>query len=256
LCASPTDALNEHPPLHTLTPVLAGHYATALIAQQRTKTSAILYFLIACQFPDFLWLGFHYLGLEHTEPTDAFALTLDTMHVEMMYSHDVLPTLLWMAVVAGIGTALYRNWKVGAVGAGLLGVHAVTDFFVGFPHGVFGPDSPRVGLGLYETAPYVAVTLELLFTVAVLVWFFRTDARAGIAYARTSLVLFAAVFGGGIAFMYLVASTTLAELLGLGAVDVGFGTAIPTLILTYVAMTFALSKAMRARKSMAPPAQT
>jgi len=72
----------------------------------------------------------------------------------------------------------------------------------------------------------------------------------------TFMVLFAAVFGGGIAFMYLVASTSLADLLGLGAVDVGFGTAIPTLILTYVAMTFALSKAMRARKSTAPPAHT
>ena len=46
--------------------MLAGHYATALVAYQKYPKGTLLYFLIASQLQDLLWFTFHYLGLERT----------------------------------------------------------------------------------------------------------------------------------------------------------------------------------------------
>ena len=79
--------------------MLAGHFTTALIAKQKFPKGTLLYFLIISQLQDFLWFLFHYLGLEPTNPTDAFDATLSNMVVDMLYSHDLLPQLFWLAVV-------------------------------------------------------------------------------------------------------------------------------------------------------------
>ncbi len=48
--------------------MLAGHYATALIAHQKSPKGTLLYFLIASQLQDLAWFTLHYLGLEPTKP--------------------------------------------------------------------------------------------------------------------------------------------------------------------------------------------
>ena len=83
--------------------MLAGHYATALVAKQKAPKGALFYYLIASQLPDLLWLLFHYLGLEPTGPDDVFDVSLDRLVVDMIYSHDVLPILVWTGLAAGVG---------------------------------------------------------------------------------------------------------------------------------------------------------
>ncbi|MDG1393839.1 MAG: FISUMP domain-containing protein [Flavobacteriaceae bacterium] len=73
--------------------MIAGHFTTALIAKQKFPKGTLLYFLIISQLQDFLWFTFHYLGLEPTNPSDAFDATLNNMAVDMLYSHDLLPQL-------------------------------------------------------------------------------------------------------------------------------------------------------------------
>ncbi len=83
--------------------MLAGHFTTALIARQKFPKGTLLYFLIISQLQDFLWFTFHYISLEPTYPTDAFDATLSNMVVDMLYSHDLLPQLFWLAIVFVIG---------------------------------------------------------------------------------------------------------------------------------------------------------
>lgn len=53
--------------------MIAGHLATAYIAKQKAPTGHIAFYLVASQLLDLLWLLFHYLGLEPTEPDNFYA---------------------------------------------------------------------------------------------------------------------------------------------------------------------------------------
>ena len=109
--------------------MIAGHMTTALIAKQKFPKGALLYFLIISQLQDLLWFTFHYLGLEPTYPSDAFDATLSNMVVDMLYSHDLLPQLFWLAIVCLLGKLLFKSTKIGLVSVALVSIHFILDFF-------------------------------------------------------------------------------------------------------------------------------
>ncbi|MGB6035405.1 MAG: hypothetical protein WBG42_03995, partial [Cryomorphaceae bacterium] len=145
--------------------MLAGHFSTALIAHQKIpKKGALLFFLIASQLQDLLWLSFHYLGLEPTVPADLLDVTLMNITVDMVYSHDLLPQLVWMALVFIVGRLLFKQNSVALAGALLVLGHYLLDMLSGYPHHVFGEESHQVGLGLYYSNVYLAILIEAVFT--------------------------------------------------------------------------------------------
>jgi hypothetical protein len=214
--------------------MLAGHYATALVARQKVPAGALAYYLIASQLPDLLWLVFHYLGLEPTEPDNPMLVSLDTFAVDMTYSHDLLPMLLWIAVAGVAGRLLFGDWRVGGTGALLVFVHEAVDLLAGFPHHVFGPESLAVGTGLYHSSPYLAVAIEALFSAAMLAWVWRNDRQAGIRRNRRTLIAWAAVFFGGAAFLALNADLSIVEMTGLEPIAALSGLVMPVMIATYL----------------------
>ena len=236
--------------------MLAGHYATALVAKQKAPSGALLYYLIASQLPDLLWLIFHYLGLEPTQPHDVFDARLDQFAVDMIYSHDVLPILFWTVATAGVGYLIFKQRRVAVFGALLVLVHAVSDYIGGFPHHVFGPESAAVGTGWYYTAPYLAVTFEAVYCLFFLAWFFYNDAKAGVTRSTGQKATIVGVFVFGVAFMYSVAKTSYRELFDIPPMDVPFNTVVPTMILTYVPMIIIIMIAMRGPKRGQPAAAT
>ena len=136
--------------------MLAGHYTTALIAHQKFPKGTLLYFLIASQLQDLLWFTFHYLGLEHTGPSDVFNATLSNMTVDMLYSHDLIPQLCWIFIIFLIGKLLFKDTKIGLAGAALVVGHFVLDFFSGHPHHIFGLEHVCFSTNLLEQF-YVAL---------------------------------------------------------------------------------------------------
>ena len=128
--------------------MLAGHFTTALIAKQKFPKGTLLYFLIISQLQDFLWFAFHYLGLEPTNPSDALDATLSNMMVDMLYSHDLIPQLLWLIIVFVLGKLLFKNTKIGLVSMALVSIHFGLDFFSGHMHHLFGADTLETGQGV------------------------------------------------------------------------------------------------------------
>lgn len=220
--------------------MFAGHYATALVAKQKAPRGHIAYFLVASQLPDLLWLGFDLVGLESSHPDHPMLVSLDTMQVDMTYSHDVLPMLGWIALTVLIGRAAFGAWRPGLIGGALVALHAVTDYVGGFPHYVFGPETHAVGTGLYHSSPYVAVALEAGFTAAMILWVLRTDAKRGVRRSRATYLTWAAVFGGGVAFMFSSADLTMVELTGMEPVESIAGAAGLVLGVGYLASLGAL----------------
>lgn len=221
--------------------MLAGHFITALIAKQKYPKGALLYFLILSQLQDLLWFTFHYLGLETTTPSDAFDATLSNMAVDMLYSHDLVPLLFWLAIVFIIGKLAFKSTQVGIVSMFLIGIHFVLDFFSGHMHHVFGAGTTEAGLGLYAASPYIAILIEALFSAVALWYFFTEETKKGITRTTSNKIAIIAAFGYGLIFMLLIATRSFRELLGIPEFDLGFNTNMPTLILTYAAMLYCLN---------------
>jgi hypothetical protein len=221
--------------------MLAGHFTTALIAKNKFAKGTLLYFLIISQLQDFLWFLFHYLGLEPTHPSDAFDATLSNMMVDMIYSHDLLPQLFWLAIVFLIGILLFKSTKIGLVSMALVSIHFILDFFSGHMHHIFGADTMEAGLGLYASNPYLAIFIEALFIISALWYFSRQEAKKGIIRTTKNRIAIISVFSYGIVFMLLIATKSFRELFGIPKFDLGFNTNMPTLIFTYVAMLYCLN---------------
>ena len=221
--------------------MLAGHFTTALIAKQKFPKGTLLYFLIISQLQDFLWFAFHYLGLEPTNPSDALDATLSNMMVDMLYSHDLIPQLLWLIIVFVLGKLLFKNTKIGLVSMALVSIHFGLDFFSGHMHHLFGADTLETGLGLYASNPYLAILIEAVFSVVTLWYFFKEETKKGIFRTTKNKIAIISVFAYGIIFVLLIAIKSFRELFDIPEFDLGFNSIIPTLIFTYGAMLYCLN---------------
>lgn len=221
--------------------MLAGHFTTALLANQKFPKRSLFYFLILSQLQDVLWFTFHYLGLEATFPTDALDATLSNMAVDMLYSHDLIPQLFWLVIVFIIGKFLFKSTIIGIVSMVLIALHFVLDFFSGHLHHLFGADTMEAGLGLYATSPYLAILIEALFSTGALWYFFNEETKKGIVRTAKNKLAIMSIFGYGIIFMLLIAKRSFRTLFSIPEFDLGLNTNMPTLILTYGAMLYCLN---------------
>ncbi len=220
--------------------MIAGHFATAFVAKQKAPRGHIAFYLVASQLLDLLWLVFHYLGIEPTQPENFMHVSLDSLQVDMTYSHDVIPVLGWTALTILFGRLVFKSWRPGWAGGILVLVHALTDYVGAYSHHLFGPDTLNVTTGLYYIAPYLAVTIEAVFLIAVMTWVLKLEKIAGIRRSRATWMTWIAVFGGGTTLMYLSADLSLAELTGWNDVAWMSGTTVPVLAVLYLSMIGAL----------------
>ncbi len=221
--------------------MLAGHYSTALVAYQKYPKGTLLYFLIISQLQDLLWFTFHYLGLEPTGPSDVFSATLSNFTVDMVYSHDLLPLILWITVAFLLGKLIFGDSKIGLVGAALILGHFILDFFSGHPHHIFGEETHLVGLGLYASNVYLAIAIEAVTCVVILWYFFTQEVKNGVKRTSKNKASIIALFVFGIVFMLTIATTSFREWFNIPEFNLGFNSNVPTLIITYVGMILYLN---------------
>ncbi len=220
--------------------MLVGHFSTALVANQKVPAGSLLFFLVISQLQDILWTLLHYLGLEVTTPTDVLDTTLQGMTVDMLYSHDLMPQIFWMAVAFLLGKLLFKSNKVGVTAAIVVFGHFVLDLVSGHPHHVFGADSIDISLGLYASNAYLAVGIEAVFTAVVMAYFFSQESKNGIQRTGINRKSIIALFIFGIVFMLFIATTSVRDWFGIPAFDLGFATTMPNLIFTYAAILLCL----------------
>lgn len=226
--------------------MLAGHYATALIAKQKAPKGGLIFFLIVSQLPDLLWLIFHFLGLEHTEPTNLLDVSLSKLTVQMIYSHDVLPTIAWAGICYLLGLLIFKNQKVALLSATLIIFHALTDYLAGYPHNIFGAGSMKIGTGLYYSYPYLSVLFEFVFSLITLLWFFATERKNNVQRSTRSRNWIIGIFTFNIIFMVSIADLSIKELMAKMGIEFsaepGFQTTIPILFIVYISYIYFINK--------------
>ena len=75
---------------------------------------------------------------------------------------------------------------------------------------------------------------------AALTYYFRAEAKAGIVRTGKNRAAIIGVFVYGIVFMVSIATVSFRDLFGLPVLNFAFNTTVPTIMITYIAMTAVL----------------
>lgn len=143
------------------------HAATALLVKRRFPSVSMVPILIAVQAMELAWVALNYLGVERTTTESAVRSVADIHLAYMPYSHSVGTALVaalaaWLVIEKG-----FRRAALGrAVGLGIMS-HLILDLLT---HGRDialwpGLASPKLGLGLYEGAPFAAFIVEIVYGI-------------------------------------------------------------------------------------------
>ena len=157
------------------------HAATALVIRRCFPSVSMAPLLVSVQAMELAWVGLNYLGIEHTT-TEPIVRSVSDIHLAFMpYSHSVgtavvAAVVAWLVIEKGFDhPALGR-----AVGLGIVS-HLILDLATHAHDIVLWPGraSPKLGLGLYDTAPFAAFIIELIY--GVLCWWVYRGGRSLLA---------------------------------------------------------------------------
>ena len=141
------------------------HAATALLIKRRYPAVPMAPILISVQAMELAWVTLNYLGVERTT-TESTVRSVANIHLAYMpYSHSVATPIVaalaaWLIIEKG-----FRRPVLGrAIGLGILS-HLILDLLTHGHDIVLWPGlaSPRLGLGLYEAAPFAAFIVEFVY---------------------------------------------------------------------------------------------
>jgi len=147
------------------------HAATALLIKRRYPSVSMVPLLVSVQAMELAWVALNYFGIERTT-TEATVRSVADIHlVYMPYSHSVaipigVAAFVWLILEKGFGkVALGRAVALGIVSHLILDLATHGHDIALWP----GWSGPKLGLGLYETAPLAAFVVE--FVYGILCWY-------------------------------------------------------------------------------------
>lgn len=169
--------------------MMAGHYATTLVAKSQTRQMPLWLLLILSQFTDFFFVVLSILGIE---PIMAYDGPLGFI-VEMTYSHDLVPVLVQVGVLGLIVHLIYKRKDYTLWAVIIVAGHAALDFVSGYKHHIMGPHTLSYGIGNYANNLVGAIIIEIIVIVACILYFVYANKRDGVKLSPTKYVLLSLV---------------------------------------------------------------
>ena len=143
------------------------HAATALLVKRRFPSVSMAPLLVSVQAMELAWVTLNYLGVERTTTESTVRSVADIHLAYMPYSHSIGTVLVaalaaWLIIEKGFHRAILGR----AVALGIVS-HLILDLLTHGHDIVLWPGlaSPRLGLGLYASAPFAAFIVELLYGI-------------------------------------------------------------------------------------------
>ena len=164
-----------------------GHFAVGLASKRVAPKTSAGVLLMAPLFLDLIWPVFLIAGIEtvRIDPGNTAFTPLD-LH-DYPWSHSLVMSLVWSALVAGTYAAATRYTR-GAIVLGL-GVfsHWLFDFFTHRPDlPLFPGSATSVGLGLWNSRPATLLVESAIFAAGI--WIYTRATRPRDRTGRWSLV--------------------------------------------------------------------
>lgn len=157
------------------------HAATALLVKRRFPSVPLAPLLISVQAMELAWVAFNYLDIERTTTEPAVRSVADIHLAYMPWSHSVAMPILaalvaWLLIEKGFHRAALGR----AVALGIVS-HLILDLLTHAPDIVLWPGlaTPRLGLGLYASAPLAAFFVEMAYGILCWILYRGTGSREG-----------------------------------------------------------------------------
>lgn len=150
------------------------HAAAALPIKRKFPNVPLVWLLVSVQLVEFAWVALNYLGIERTTTENTVGFVGDIHLSHMPWSHSVA-MMLGVAIVAWLvlGKGLGKGRFGLAIAIGIAS-HLMLDLLTHQHDLQLAPfvSEPRLGLGLYGSAPIVAFAFELGFGIWCW-WYYR-----------------------------------------------------------------------------------
>jgi len=133
--------------------VFLGHYGLALAAKRVAPRTSLGALTFAAQFLDELWPILLLLGVEQVRVVPGYMTTSPLEFVSYPYSHSLLMSIVWGALIGGMYYLLRRDRH----GAWVMGLLVVSHWFLDVPMHARdlplwpGASSPKVGWGWWNS---------------------------------------------------------------------------------------------------------
>jgi len=153
--------------------MLTGHYAPAYLLRGAFPEVSLLTLFLAVQAPDIVFFALAPLGIEHlrVDPGVRGPLGMDLTFIP--YTHSLVLTLVWSAVVFAVCALALRRARLGLALALAVASHWALDYIVHLHDLPLGPDyAVRLGLGLWKYG-VAAYAFEVVLLTATAVWLAR-----------------------------------------------------------------------------------
>lgn len=154
-----------------------GHFAVGMASKKIQPAISLGTLFLAAQFVDLLWPTLLLVGLEDVAiaPGISVVTPLDFTHYPI--SHSLIAVLGW-SLLFGIVYYLFTKNRLGALLVGTLVLsHWILDLIVHIPDLPLYPgDSPKVGLGLWNSLVGTIVIEGALFVIGV--WIYTRTKKA------------------------------------------------------------------------------
>lgn len=138
-----------------------GHYAVAFVAKRLVPNISLGTMILAAQLMDILWPIFLLLGIEHVAIQPGITAASSFNFYDYPYSHSLLGSLIWSAVLGLVFFALRRSPKGALAVGGVVFSHWLLDLIVHRPDLPLSlTDGPYFGLGVWSSLP-LTLGLEL-----------------------------------------------------------------------------------------------
>ena len=151
-----------------------GHFAPAFIAAAVSPEKPRLGMMfVAAQLVDWAFFLFTMVGVEHmriVDPPASVLAPIDFHH--MPYTHSLIGTGLWAAVMLGVVTVYRRDWQLGVLAGMVVLSHWLMDWLVHVPDLTIDGTPPKLGLGLWDF-PWIAIPLELGLILGAFAFYLR-----------------------------------------------------------------------------------
>lgn len=151
-----------------------GHFAAGLAGKKLQPAISLGTLFLASQFLDLLWPTLLLLGLEHVEISPGISVVTPLNFTHYPISHSLMMVIIWSFLFGWIYQYINKNLAHGILVGLLVFSHWLLDFIVHIPDlPLFPGDSPKVGLGLWNSTIWT-ILVEGLFFAAGLTWYVQT----------------------------------------------------------------------------------
>ena len=158
--------------------MIIGHYAVGMAAKRWAPRTSLGTLFAAAALLDLIWPVLVLAGIEIVAITPGATAVNPLTFVSYPWSHSLVMSIAW-GILFGTVYLLVRRYLVGAVVVALLVVsHWLLDFVVHVPDLPLVPgNSPRVGLGLWNSLPASLAVELVLFALGLWIYTRTTMAR-------------------------------------------------------------------------------